>query len=60
MALSAGRADSLPEGDGHCTAATEQRAGRESPPTLLLPEQEGVNGIRFPIWLDRKWQTCCR
>ena len=22
------------------------------PPTLLLPEQEGVNGIRFPVWLD--------
>lgn len=22
------------------------------PPTLLLPEQEGIRGIRFPIWLD--------
>ncbi|EHW9405847.1 peptidoglycan glycosyltransferase PbpC [Salmonella enterica] len=22
------------------------------PPTLLLPEQEGINGIRFPVWLD--------
>ncbi|WP_393969331.1 peptidoglycan glycosyltransferase PbpC [Kluyvera intermedia] len=22
------------------------------PPTMLLPEQEGMRGIRFPIWLD--------
>lgn len=22
------------------------------PPTLLLPEQEGMQGIRFPLWLD--------
>lgn len=24
------------------------------PPTLLLPEQEGISGIRFPIWLDEQ------
>ena len=23
------------------------------PPTLLLPEQEGIRGIHFPIWLDK-------
>lgn len=23
------------------------------PPTLLLPEQEGIRGIRFPVWLDK-------
>ncbi len=24
------------------------------PPTLLLPEQEGIRGIRFPVWLDKE------
>lgn len=54
VALSAGKADSLcPEGDGNCRRrlATWLLDGSQ-PPTLLLPEQEGINGIRFPIWLD--------
>ena len=24
------------------------------PPTLLLPEQEGIRGIRFPVWLIKR------
>ncbi|MDW2642461.1 peptidoglycan glycosyltransferase PbpC [Citrobacter sp. HN-141] len=44
---------SLPEGDGNCRRrlATWLLDGSQ-PPTLLLPEQEGVSGIRFPVWLD--------
>ncbi|MDM2933155.1 peptidoglycan glycosyltransferase PbpC [Citrobacter sp. Cu233] len=43
----------LPDGDGNCRRrlATWLLDGSQ-PPTLLLPEQEGVNGIRFPVWLD--------
>ncbi|MBJ8886996.1 peptidoglycan glycosyltransferase PbpC [Citrobacter sp. FDAARGOS_156] len=43
----------LPDGDGNCRRrlATWLLDGSQ-PPTLLLPEQEGVSGIRFPIWLD--------
>lgn len=43
----------MPEGDGNCRRrlATWLLDGSQ-PPTLLLPEQEGINGIRFPIWLD--------
>ncbi|XNM88567.1 hypothetical protein ACLK1X_14155 [Escherichia coli] len=53
VALSAGRAVVLPEGDGNCRRrlATWLLDGSQ-PPTLSLPEQEGINGIRFPIWLD--------
>ncbi|CAM3170872.1 penicillin-binding protein 1C [Shigella flexneri] len=48
---------SLPEGDGNCRRrlATWLLDGSQ-PPTLLLSEQEGINGIRFPIWLDDKGQ----
>ncbi len=53
MALSAGRADSL------CRKVTvlspppgNLAAGRESAANSITPEQEGINGIRFPIWLD--------
>ena len=44
---------SLAAGDSNCRRrlATWLLDGRQ-PPTLLLPEQEGVNGIRFPVWLD--------
>lgn len=44
---------SLAAGDGNCRRrlATWLLDGSQ-PPTLLLPEQEGVNGIRFPVWLD--------
>lgn len=53
VALSAGRADSLcRKVTVTVVAARQPAAGRSQPPTLLLPEQEGINGIRFPIWLD--------
>lgn len=44
---------SLAPSDGNCRRrlATWLLDGSQ-PPTLLLPEQEGVNGIRFPVWLD--------
>lgn len=44
---------SLPEGDDNCRRrlATWLLDGSQ-PPTLLLPEQEGMRGIRFPLWLD--------
>ena len=44
---------SLAAGDSNCRRrlATWLLDGSQ-PPTLLLPEQEGVNGIRFPVWLD--------
>lgn len=44
---------SLAAGDSNCRRrlATWLLEGSQ-PPTLLLPEQEGVNGIRFPVWLD--------
>ncbi|MFH3156500.1 peptidoglycan glycosyltransferase PbpC [Citrobacter portucalensis] len=44
---------SLAPGDSNCRRrlATWLLDGSQ-PPTLLLPEQEGVNGIRFPVWLD--------
>ncbi|TLU68623.1 peptidoglycan glycosyltransferase PbpC [Enterobacter sp. MF024] len=49
---------SLPEGDSNCRRrlATWLLEGSQ-PPTLLLPEQEGIRGIRFPVWLDNsgKW-----
>ncbi len=43
----------LPAGDANCRRrlASWLLEGAE-PPTLLLPEQEGINGIRFPVWLD--------
>nr|WP_318384724.1 peptidoglycan glycosyltransferase PbpC [uncultured Enterobacter sp.] len=47
----------LPEGDSNCRRrlATWLLDGSE-PPTLLLPEQEGMSGIRFPIWLNNAGQ----
>ncbi|NDO79464.1 penicillin-binding protein 1C [Citrobacter sp. NCU1] len=44
---------SLPAGEPNCRRrlATWLLEGSQ-PPTLLLPEQEGINGIRFPVWLD--------
>ena len=44
----------LPEGSENCRRrlATWLLDGSQ-PPTLLLPEQEGVRGIRFPVWLDK-------
>ncbi len=46
---------SLPEGSENCRRrlSTWLLEGSE-PPTLLLPEQEGIRGIRFPVWLDKE------
>ena len=46
---------SLPEGSENCRRrlATWLLDGSQ-PPTLLLPEQEGIRGIRFPVWLDKQ------
>ena len=43
----------LAEGDDNCRRrlATWLLDGSQ-PPTLLLPDQEGLRGIRFPLWLD--------
>ena len=43
----------LPDEDDNCRRrlATWLLDGSQ-PPTLLLPEQEGMRGIRFPLWLD--------
>ncbi|MDU5690934.1 MAG: penicillin-binding protein 1C [Citrobacter freundii] len=44
---------SLAPGDSNCRRRLATWLLDDSqPPTLLLPEQEGVNGIRFPVWLD--------
>ncbi len=45
---------SLPPGDSNCRRRLASWLLEDAqPPTLLLPEQEGVSGIRFPIWLDK-------
>ena len=46
---------SLAPGDSNCRRrlATWLLDGSQ-PPTLLLPEQEGVSGIRFPVWLGEE------
>ncbi|MBL5929963.1 peptidoglycan glycosyltransferase PbpC [Lelliottia amnigena] len=45
---------SLPAGSENCRRrlSTWLLDGSQ-PPTLLLPEQEGIRGIRFPVWLDK-------
>ncbi|MGP3592121.1 peptidoglycan glycosyltransferase PbpC [Vagococcus sp. WN89Y] len=45
----------LPAGDSNCRRrlATWLLDGSQ-PPTLLMPEQEGSQGIRFPLWLNRE------
>ena len=43
----------LPAGDSNCRRRLSPWVLDNSlPPTLLLPEQEGMQGIRFPLWLD--------
>lgn len=46
---------SLPVGDSNCRRrlATWLLDGSQ-PPTLLMPEQEGMQGIHFPLWLNRE------
>ncbi|WP_394373339.1 peptidoglycan glycosyltransferase PbpC [Lelliottia amnigena] len=45
---------SLPAGSENCRRrlSTWLLDGSQ-PPTLLLPEQEGIRGIRFPIWSEK-------
>mgnify|MGYP000843671078 FL=1 len=44
---------SLPEGDANCRRRLATwLLDSSQPPTLLLPGQEGIRGIRFPVWLD--------
>ncbi|PLM50842.1 penicillin-binding protein 1C, partial [Klebsiella michiganensis] len=45
----------LPAGDANCRRRLATWLLDESqPPTLLLPGQEGIRGIRFPVWLNEK------
>ncbi|WLI75911.1 peptidoglycan glycosyltransferase PbpC [Kosakonia sp. H02] len=46
---------SLPAGDSNCRRrlSTWLLDGSQ-PPTLLMPEQEGLHGINFPLWLNRE------
>ncbi|ADO47497.1 peptidoglycan glycosyltransferase PbpC [[Enterobacter] lignolyticus] len=45
----------LPAGDSNCRRRLSTWLLDDSqPPTLLLPDQEGSRGIRFPVWLDEK------
>lgn len=44
---------SLPAGDSNCRRRLSTwLLDNSQPPTLLMPEQEGVKGIRFPVWLN--------
>lgn len=44
---------SLPAGDGNCRRRLSGwLLDNSQPPTLLLPGQEGMRGIRFPIWVN--------
>ena len=48
---------SLPAGDSNCRRRLSTWLLDESqPPTLLMPEQEGVKGIRFSVWLNAQGQ----
>lgn len=48
---------SLLEGDTNCRRRLATwLLDSSQPPTLLLPAQEGIRGIRFPIWLDNAGQ----
>ena len=44
---------SLPAGDSNCRRRLATwLLDASQPPTLLLPGQEGIRGIRFPVWLN--------
>lgn len=44
---------SLAAGDSNCRRRLSTwLLDHSQPPTLLLPGQEGLRGIRFPVWLD--------
>lgn len=46
---------SLDAGDTNCRRRLSTwLLDNSQPPTLLLPGQEGLRGIRFPVWLDKQ------
>ncbi len=48
---------SLPVGDSNCRRRLSTwLLDNGQPPTLLMPEQEGVKGIHFPVWLNAQGQ----
>ncbi|WP_312457375.1 peptidoglycan glycosyltransferase PbpC [Pseudescherichia sp.] len=48
---------SLPAGDSNCRRRLATwLLDKSEPPTLLLPQQEGIRGIRFPVWLNNQGQ----
>ncbi|MFV0261832.1 MAG: peptidoglycan glycosyltransferase PbpC [Kluyvera sp.] len=47
----------LPAGDVNCRRRLSTWVlDNALPPTLQLPDQEGIQGIRFPLWLDAAGQ----
>lgn len=43
----------LPAGDSNCRRRLSTwLLDNSQPPTLLLPDQDGLRGIRFPVWLN--------
>jgi penicillin-binding protein 1C len=47
----------LPVGDSNCRRRLSSwLLDNSQPPTLLLPGQDGLRGIRFPVWLDAQGQ----
>jgi len=47
----------LPAGDDNCRRRLATwLLDNSQPPTLLLPGQEGIRGIRFPVWLNAQGQ----
>ncbi|WP_194206177.1 peptidoglycan glycosyltransferase PbpC [Superficieibacter sp. 1612_C1] len=47
----------LPPGDTNCRRRLATwLLDYSQPPTLLLPSQEGIRGIRFPVWLNADGQ----
>jgi penicillin-binding protein 1C len=48
---------SLAVGDSNCRRRLSTwLLDNSQPPTLLLPDQDGLRGIRFPVWLDAQGQ----
>lgn len=44
---------SLPEGDSNCRRRLATwLLDNSQPPTMLMAEQEGARGIRFPVWVN--------
>ncbi|WP_054179417.1 peptidoglycan glycosyltransferase PbpC [Trabulsiella odontotermitis] len=45
----------LPDGDSNCRRRLSTwLVDNSQPPTLLLPGQEGMRGIHFPVWVNAK------